>query len=90
MTLYQPIDPMQSVLEKIEQLLCAILEEWHQYRELILNAQPVDEWLRADQVMRILKICQRTLYNYTKKGIFVVKEIGRTRYYSRDSVMRRT
>jgi len=79
---------MQSILEKIEQLLCAILEEWHQYRELVLNAQPVDEWLRADQVMRMLSISQRTLYNYNQKGVFVIKEVGRTKYYSRASVMR--
>jgi hypothetical protein len=83
---------MKTILVRIEKLLIAVLEEWRE-GNLRPKAEPVavafaDVWLRADEVMEILSISQRTLYNYYISGVFDTRLLGRTRFYSKASVMR--
>jgi predicted DNA-binding transcriptional regulator AlpA len=47
-----------------------------------------DQWLRANEVMSMLGISPRTLYTYTCREAFDTKKIGRTMFYSKESVMR--
>jgi len=47
-----------------------------------------DQWLRANEVMSMLGISPRTLYTYTRRQAFDTKKIGRTLFYSKESVMR--
>ena len=84
---------MKAILERIEPLLNTLIEAVDTCIELLQRQQqpdPVftDEWIRADEVMRILSISQRSLYNYTQSGFFVVKRIGGTKFYCKASVMR--
>jgi predicted DNA-binding transcriptional regulator AlpA len=78
---------MKAILERIEVLLIALLEANRQS-----NAVPIpvvaDQWLRADEVMRILSISKRTLYNYLEAGAFDTRRMGGTRFYAKASVMR--
>lgn len=80
---------MEDVLLRIERLLQLWLK--HAGVDLATPAlQPVpivDEWLRADEVRRILGISEKTLYLYTKKGAFEFRQIGGTKFYSKASVM---
>jgi predicted DNA-binding transcriptional regulator AlpA len=83
---------MEAILERIELLLIALLEVLKRNEAAAPPRQePVpavaDEWLRGDQVMAILSISQRTLYNYYLSGAFKTRRFGGTRFYSKESVM---
>ncbi len=45
-------------------------------------------WMRANEVMEILGISARSLYTYTQEGAFETRRMGRTLFYTRESVMR--
>ncbi|HKG07896.1 MAG TPA: helix-turn-helix domain-containing protein [Pedobacter sp.] len=82
---------MKTILERIEVLFIGFLEEWRRDKEeaKLVNA-PLEEWLRADEVMRVLSISRRTLYNYYIDGAFKTRRIGGTVFYAKASVMRFT
>jgi hypothetical protein len=77
---------MKAILERIEVLLIALLEEC-KLSNVARAPAVADEWLRGDQVMAILSISQRTLYNYYISGAFITRRFGGTRFYSKASVM---
>ncbi|HKG05997.1 MAG TPA: hypothetical protein VKB19_06050 [Pedobacter sp.] len=82
---------MKTILKRIEELLIALKEEWQKGAGNRLEPEHLhaaDLWLRADEVMGILKICRRTLYSYQTEGAFDTRRMGGTRFYSRASVMR--
>jgi|GEM_PF-1385767 len=85
---------MDTRLALPDQLLDRVLEEFSakvskEVSERLPGRVPVaDEWLRANEVMSRLGISPRTLYTYTRRQAFDTKKIGRTLFYSKESVMR--
>ena len=84
---------MKAILERIEPLLNSLIKAVDTCIELLQRQQQptpvvIDELIRAEEVMQILSISRRTLYNYTQSGCFVVKRIGGTKFYCKASVMR--
>jgi len=84
---------MKAILQRIELLITILITEVGKCYELLQRLQQpapvvVDEWIRGDEVMRILSISPRTLYNYTLSGVFVTKRIGGTKFYCKASVMK--
>ncbi|WP_285055512.1 helix-turn-helix domain-containing protein [Pedobacter ginsengisoli] len=82
---------MKAILIRIEKLLAALLDEFGKGNLRAKEPAEVafaDVWLRADEVMELLSISQRTLYNYYISGVFDTRLLGRTRFYSKASVMR--
>lgn len=82
---------MEEFFDRIERLFQLIMNELAAQRALIPIPlqQPAyaDVWLRNDEVMALLGISRRTLYNYWKMGAFDCKQMGRTTFYSKESVM---
>lgn len=80
---------MKDILLRIESLLIQLLGKLTSdgFTEPALVSQQADAWLRADEVMRILGVSEKTLYNYTRKGAFLVRKIGSTRWYCKASIM---
>jgi predicted DNA-binding transcriptional regulator AlpA len=78
---------MKTILERIELLLAALLEEFRK-SNTALAPVAADQWLRADEVMQLLHVSKRTLYNYLAAGAFETRRLGGTRFYSKASVMR--
>ncbi|MES2454044.1 MAG: helix-turn-helix domain-containing protein [Bacteroidota bacterium] len=84
---------MKAILRRIELLLNSLIEAVDMCIKLLQRQQQpapvvIDELIRAEEVMQILSISRRTLYNYTQSGFFVVKRIGGTKFYCKASVMR--
>lgn len=80
---------MEEILKRLDALI-AMLD---QCLELVVKGRtayvPVaDQWMRSDEVMNHLKISERTLYKYRKKGFFDTRMMGRLVLYSKNSVMR--
>ncbi|WP_256003294.1 helix-turn-helix domain-containing protein [Pedobacter deserti] len=78
---------MKHLLEKIIQLLETHFEELRQERQETLLARNKDVWLDSDTVQRMLRVTDRTLFNYIKQGKLVSVKRGHVRYFQEASVL---
>lgn len=77
-------------MDELLRLLTGIAE-----RLMVMSAAPpvaemaaADAWMRADEVMVLLKVSRKTLYNYVRAGAIETRRFGGTLQYCRSSVMR--
>jgi len=84
---------MREVKAKLDELLVLLASIAEQVMAMSAAPQVVgiaaaDAWMRADEVMALLKVSRKTLYNYVRAGAIETRRFGGTLQYCRSSVMR--
>jgi len=76
-----------DILLRILDLLELFYQEYQQVRsERILAAQQ-EVWLDAYTTRMMLRVTERTLYNYVQQGKLVARKRGATNFYLQSSVL---
>lgn len=79
------------LLEAFKGVLDGVLNwlgDWQERYFGAVQLAETEEWWTSEKVMQELDISSRTLYSYTRKGVFDCRKFGRGMRYSRESVMR--
>ncbi|NQX39070.1 Helix-turn-helix domain-containing protein [Pedobacter steynii] len=80
---------LKFILQILRQILNLQTENTSTLMQIInsLKPIPVDEvWLHTEDVMKLFKKSEKTLYNWRQKGLLRYKIIGRTVYYLRSDI----
>lgn len=78
---------MNRSLLRIITLLQEFLEAWKEHREEERRAALRDPLLDSATVMFMLKVGERTLYNYVSQGKLVCEKRGQANFYLESSVL---
>jgi len=74
-------------LNRIESLLQKLLDEWKLQREEAKKAAARDPLLDTQTTMFMLRVGERTLYNYVSRGKLVCEKRGMANFYRESSVL---
>lgn len=80
---------LNSLLHTLRELLKIQTEQLSVLLKLVPAELPVKEeevWLHTDEVMKVFKKSERTIYNWRKGGDLRYKVKGRTCYYLKSDV----
>jgi hypothetical protein len=78
---------MKTILQQIFELLQQFIDEKRQERADDLKAARKEVWLDGGSTKLILRVSDRTLYNYVRQGKLVHAKRGLANYYLESSVM---
>lgn len=78
----------KAILLRIERLLCLHVKEQRQHLEEMKKAAEKDHWLDSATVKQMLRISDRTLYEYARKGKLVCEKRGSVNFYLEASVLK--
>jgi hypothetical protein len=92
---FNPLIPIAMILKFILQILRQILnlqtENTNKILQTINSQRPPhaeEVWLHTEDVMKLLKKSERTVYNWRRSGELRHKMVGRTTYYLRSDIYR--
>jgi len=74
-------------LNRIESLLQKLLDEWKLQREEARKAAARDPLLDAATTMFMLRVGERTLFNYVSRGKLISEKRGKANFYRESSVI---
>ena len=74
-------------MRNIEALLREFLEAWKQYREEVRVDASRDPLLDSATTQFMLRVGERTLYNYVSQGKLVCEKRGLANFYLESSVL---
>ncbi|WP_316813243.1 helix-turn-helix domain-containing protein [Pedobacter heparinus] len=78
----------KAILIRIERLLRQHFKEQREHLEEMKKAAEKDHWLDSATVKQMLRISDRTLYEYTRKGKLVCEKRGSVNFYLEASVLK--
>lgn len=78
----------KAILLRIERLLRQHFAEQRAHLEEMKRAAEKDHWLDSATVKHMLRISDRTLYEYTRKGKLVCRKRGSINFYLEASVLK--
>ncbi|MDR6783343.1 hypothetical protein ABIE26_000169 [Pedobacter africanus] len=78
----------KAILLRIERLLFLYFEEQRAYLAEMKKAAEKDHWLDSATVKQMLRISDRTLYEYTRKSKLVCRKRGSVNFYLEASVLK--
>ncbi|MBB5437264.1 hypothetical protein HDC92_000932 [Pedobacter sp. AK017] len=78
----------KAILLRIERLLRQHFKEQQQHLEEMKKAAEKEHWLDSATVKQMLRISDRTLYEYARKGKLVCKKRGSVNFYLEASVLK--
>ena len=79
---------MKAILLRIELLLRLYFEQHSIYLLEMKLAAEKDHWLDSATVKQMLRISDRTLYDYVRKGKLVCEKRGAVNFYLEASVLK--
>ena len=86
--LWQLLTSMQYELKTFKEQVINIIPKSQRAEKPQFNSTVPTGFMTSDEVLRRLKICRRTLYNYQKRGILSGKLIGGKYLYQQEDVDR--
>lgn len=75
---------LRSILQVLRQILSLQIENTDKLLQTINSQKPIPQeevWLHTEDVMKLFKKSERTIYSWRKSGILRYKIIGGTAYY---------
>ena len=78
----------KAILLRIERLLLRYFKEHHQHLLKMKLAAEREYWLDSATVKQMLRISDRTLYEYVRKGKLVCQKRGAVNFYLEASVLK--
>lgn len=82
---------LRLILHILRQILSLQTENTNKILHTINSQKPIHEdevWLHTEDVMKLLKKSERTIYNWRQSGELRHKIVGRTTYYLRSDIYR--
>ena len=80
---------LRTIVKALRQIFSLQKENTDTLIQIINSLKPIpaDEiWLHTEDVMKLFKKTEKTLYNWRRKGLLRYKIIGRTVYYLRSDI----
>jgi len=80
---------LRPIFKALKEIFCLHKENTNTLIQIINSLKPIpaDEvWLHTEDVMKLFKKTEKTLYNWRQKGLLRYKIIGRTVYYLRSDI----
>lgn len=74
------IEHQLKELQLLQERIISLIEQ------LRNNAADKDEWLDSNDLSRMLKVTEKTLYRWRKLKLLIPYQIGRKCYYSRNAI----
>lgn len=82
---------LRYILNALREIHALQTENTNKLLQTINSQKPVSQeevWLHTEDVMKLFKKSERTIYNWRKSGVLRCEVIGGTAYYLRSDIYR--